>query len=636
MSVATRLFDVLKEIKDTLVTKASTQYVDEQIAQVGGGLTAAQILAELKTVDGANSGLDADLLDGNHASAFAWASHAHDDRYYTETEIQSNTILTRKLGLAFNGEPTNNLGTPSFAEMALFDEQFNNKSAFYDITKLKFYTSSDGVVWTELTAFSDLNKRRFLGGDTDSQIEIPNLTPYFKVELENNGTYCYLNALYMYWSSDSHSSKVHIWKQKAIDDTWEQHTSSTTLVSSWPGHLFLPFGVVPYYTVANVGYYKKIAVVFTPTWSGDPVYGSRTIKLYRMQIWGGYPAGKRNLFSTDELQNVTYPAKIKAQQIESLIANGTAPLIVASGTKVANLNSDKLDDQEGSYYLARGNHTGTQSADTLVDGTTIKAYTATEKTKLAGIEAGANNYTHPASHSADIITDGSTNKAYTATEKTKLAGIEAGATADMTAAEMLTAIKTVDGSASGLDSDLLDAQHGSYYLARANHTGTQSADSLTDGSTNKAYTATEKTKLAGIGAVFVGYKNSTTAIANTTDVLIASDTTYENTDTSVYSLSGGLVTVLKAGTYLISSLASISSGSDNTRMLTIVYVNGAPIIYAGQNGQVLSKISRVVGTVALNLAANDTIGVYLYQDSGASKTCNAGINGNYINIAKIG
>jgi hypothetical protein len=46
----------------------------------------------------------------------------------------------------------------------------------------------------------------------------------------------------------------------------------------------------------------------------------------------------------------------------------------------------------------------------------------------------------------------------------KLDGIESGATADQTAAEILTAIKTVDGAASGLDADLLDGQQGSYYL----------------------------------------------------------------------------------------------------------------------------------------------------------------------------
>ena len=38
----------------------------------------------------------------------------------------------------------------------------------------------------------------------------------------------------------------------------------------------------------------------------------------------------------------------------------------------------------------------------------------------------------------------------------KLDGIEANATADQSASEILTAIKTVDGSGSGLDADLLD------------------------------------------------------------------------------------------------------------------------------------------------------------------------------------
>jgi hypothetical protein len=51
---------------------------------------------------------------------------------------------------------------------------------------------------------------------------------------------------------------------------------------------------------------------------------------------------------------------------------------------------------------------------------------------------------------------------------TKLDGIESNATADQTAAQILTAIKTVDGASSGLDADLLDGQEGSYYRDAAN------------------------------------------------------------------------------------------------------------------------------------------------------------------------
>ena len=56
-----------------------------------------------------------------------------------------------------------------------------------------------------------------------------------------------------------------------------------------------------------------------------------------------------------------------------------------------------------------------------------------------------------------------TDNNYTSAEKTKLTGIETGATADQTAPEILTLLKTVDGSGSGLDADLLDGQTGTYY-----------------------------------------------------------------------------------------------------------------------------------------------------------------------------
>lgn len=46
------------------------------------------------------------------------------------------------------------------------------------------------------------------------------------------------------------------------------------------------------------------------------------------------------------------------------------------------LNSPQLNGQNAAYYLSRANHTGTQSADTITDGTTNKVFTATDETKL--------------------------------------------------------------------------------------------------------------------------------------------------------------------------------------------------------------------------------------------------------------
>lgn len=56
----------------------------------------------------------------------------------------------------------------------------------------------------------------------------------------------------------------------------------------------------------------------------------------------------------------------------------------------------------------------------------------------------------------NITVTGTVDGRDVATDGSKLDGVESGATADQSAAEILTAIKTVDGSGTGLDADLLD------------------------------------------------------------------------------------------------------------------------------------------------------------------------------------
>lgn len=83
-----------------------------------------------------------------------------------------------------------------------------------------------------------------------------------------------------------------------------------------------------------------------------------------------------------------------------------------------------------------------------------------------------------------------------AADKSKLDGIEAGATADQSAAELLTAIKTVDGTGSGLDADTVDGQHASAFEAA----GTAAA--LVDDLSGVTNAATARTNL-GLGGLAV-------------------------------------------------------------------------------------------------------------------------------------
>ena len=96
-------------------------------------------------------------------------------------------------------------------------------------------------------------------------------------------------------------------------------------------------------------------------------------------------------------------------------------------------------------------------------------------------------------HDADIVSDAAyvhTDNNYTTAEKSKLAGVEAGATADQTAAQILTAVKTVDGAASGLDADLLDGLHASSFL-QGNQTITLSGDATGSGTTSIVVTVAD-------------------------------------------------------------------------------------------------------------------------------------------------
>jgi hypothetical protein len=54
--------------------------------------SASNILAKLLTSDGQGSGLDADMLDGNHASAFAAAAHTHDGYVAKGGDVINGTL----------------------------------------------------------------------------------------------------------------------------------------------------------------------------------------------------------------------------------------------------------------------------------------------------------------------------------------------------------------------------------------------------------------------------------------------------------------------------------------------------------------------------------------------------------------
>ena len=303
-----------------------------------------------------------------------------------------NDVYSRKFLVSADGVPSSNLGSPTVQEMALFQEQFNNKTEFYDITKIVF-ESFDGTTWTDVTStITEQNRKRFMGGDLVGNVNIPNLAVKYRITLRAT-TYVFLNSLYIYWSSQSHSTKVTIWK-KHDSASWEQVTSSTVSVSAWPGHMYLPFPGIAWHPTATLGsHWHEVRIEFEPAWSSHVTYGTYPIVLQKLQLWGGYPAGKRTIYNLDENKGASFPQNVYASDFyvgankavlnnDSRLSDARIASDVSSWAKAASkptYNQDEVGDGT-TYFRVSEVEKGTwnNKADLIDIETMIAGYDTTE------------------------------------------------------------------------------------------------------------------------------------------------------------------------------------------------------------------------------------------------------------------
>ena len=197
---------------------------------------------------------------------------------------------------------------------------------------------------------------------------------------------------------------------------------------------------------------------------------------------------------------------------QALIYSGSvwSPSTLPTGVTDHGLLSGRGDDDHGQYLTSprADNWLAGKTTDNLTEGSANYYFASPERVKLTGIESLATADQSPAEIEAAINHDNllgyvaaehvdwaapialnTAKRTYPSPDEVKLAGVEALATADQSPGEIFAAVLTLDGTGTGLDADLLDGQHGSYYLSVDNHV---------TGAVNKLFTSANSTKLAGI------------------------------------------------------------------------------------------------------------------------------------------
>ena len=217
--------------------------------------------------------------------------------------------------------------------------------------------------------------------------------------------------------------------------------------------------------------------------------------------------------------------------LEGSIAN--ADYAISAGTAVTAENAAKLDDQFPSYYLNASNiNAGTLGVSYLTGtyniGISGNAATATTASNATNLNGQAASYYLNASN----ISSGTLGVSYlTGTYNISISGNAATAT-------------TATSATTAGDSDTLDGQHGSYYLSRTNHTGTQVASTISDFSSAVLALATPAAHAGAGGTAHAVATTSTAGFMSAQDKLDLTDVhSFHEQVSSTGLLSGGLLTL---------------------------------------------------------------------------------------------
>ncbi len=401
---------------------------------------ASDLLELIKTVDGASSGLDADLLDGQEGSYYLDFSNASNTAtgvvagtYGSSTEIPVLTIgADGRISVAntasvagvddFTWSTANSTlhlqtgdGTVYNVVIDTFDEITVNGNIIVTGTVDGRDVSNDGATLDALSASTTtVNLSGDVTGSATSNAGIIDIT----TDISNSGV-----AANTYGSSteipviaiaaDGRITSASTTSVAGVDDFTYTSANNTITLQTGDGSVF------------NIQ--TETEVTLTGDVTGTATATDGNISVTTDIANSGVVAGTYGSSSQIPLVTVGLDGRITAMSNAAVAGVDDVVWVTANSTLV-------IETGDGSVY------------NTVID-------------EFDEITVNGN-----------IIVSGNVDGRDVSVDGAKLDLIEDNATADQTAAEILSALLTVDGAGTGLDADLLDGLHASDILAQAANT----------------------------------------------------------------------------------------------------------------------------------------------------------------------
>ena len=399
---------------------------------------AGDLLADLLTVDGANSGLDADLLDGEEGSYYLDYNNFTNvppatfdltlDGKVTGTAFSNTGVMTLTTELANTGVTPGTYGSPTAIPVITVDEDGRitvaNTSAvagvedffFVDANNTITLETGDGTIY-----LARINKLDRIEED-------------LTVELTGDVTGTVTS------NTGIMSVVTDIANTGVVANTYGSSTEIPIFTVGEDGRI----------TNANTA---EIITTLTVTLEGD--------------VTGTITSSNGNLTLQTDVANSGVIAGNYGSPTQIPV------LTIDNDGRITNANTSPVAGVDDFYWTPANNTLILETGD----GTTYAVEVDTFYDTI-----NANN----------ITLSGTIDGRDPSVDGTKLDGIEDGATADQTPTEILNSIKTVDGAGSGLDADTLDTFHASDILAQA-------ANNAADQIGNGLITITANNGLIGSG-----------------------------------------------------------------------------------------------------------------------------------------